>query len=274
MIQALRDFFYKYYVVPGYDWVDTLTYGLLLGLAVFYLLPRLKSLGFRIDRGFCFSLLPYIIFGATTRELVDRGLGWYAGHSVYPQNFYLVSPTIYVTMFLLTLTCLLVSLKAGSILNRDYRLFFAGLGSILMLYNLILIAGNIIQPIVLAWVLLAFAGSILAAYIIIRILKLNYVFHELNYLIVAAHLFDASTTFIGVDFLGHIEQHVVPTIFINYLGTAFVMYPLKLLVLMPALYYIDRDLGDDVFTRRMLKIVVLVLGMGPGTRNLTLMLLG
>jgi uncharacterized membrane protein len=74
--------------------------------------------------------------------------------------------------------------------------------------------------------------------------------------------------------MGHYEKHVVPTFFINILGTAAVMYPLKLLVLLPALYVIDDEMRDDEFGRRFIKFVIIVLGAGPAIRNSILLLLG
>ncbi|HHQ45537.1 MAG TPA: DUF63 family protein [Candidatus Altiarchaeales archaeon] len=276
ILQKAYDFFYKYYVVPGYDWVDTLTYGLILAFTVFYLLPKLKNLGFEIDKKFCISILPYILFGATLRELVDRGFGWYAGHSTYPQNFYFVSPTIYLTMFLITLAALLASFVLAKVLKRQYQYFFAGIGSALAFYNIALAAGNISRPETIFLVAGSMAVSLILTYGLVRRCKFDFVYREWNYTILLAHLFDASTTFVGLDFRGLVEQHVVPNLFINWLGTAAVMYPLKLLVILPALYYVDLELPgeEEKFKRRLLKIVLVVLGAGPGIRNMTLLVLG
>lgn len=274
MIEGFKDFFYKYYVVPGYDWVDTLTYGIILGLAVFYLLPKLKKIGFQIDKDFGFSLIPYIILGATGRELVDQGLGWYSAHSEYPANFYLVSPTIYFTMFLFTLFWLVLSYYVGRKTGVKYTSIFAFAGSIFAGYNVSLIIPNIENPQILLWVSAALGTSLLVAYGIIKAFKFTFVWVEMNYLVIFAHLLDASSTFIGVDYLGHIEQHVLPNVFIGLTGTAAVMYPLKLMILFPALYYIDKDLAGQEFDRKILKIVITILGLGPGIRNITLMLLG
>jgi uncharacterized membrane protein len=92
--------------------------------------------------------------------------------------------------------------------------------------------------------------------------------------VVLVHLLDASTTFVGVDLLGHVEKHVVPIFFINLFGTAAVMYPLKLLVILPALYVIDDEMKGDDFGRRFIKFVILVLGAGPAIRNSILLVLG
>jgi len=179
-------------------------------------------------------------------------------------------------MFILT-SGLLVT---GFLLEKRFKIrhthFLVFTGSILASYNIALIIPNIrnIGSLLSVFTLFIMAGGCL--YIIIRMLgkRLQYMNRPENYLVALAHLFDASTTFYGVDFLGNIEQHVVPNLFIGLTGTSFVMYPLKIIVLIPALYYIDKDMADDDFGRKFLKFVVAILGLGPGTRNMTLMILG
>jgi len=53
-----------------------------------------------------------------------------------------------------------------------------------------------------------------------------------------------------------------------------VMFPLKLLVVLPALYILDDEVSEEEFPRRFMKFVFLILGLGPGIRNLTLLLMG
>ena len=58
-------------------------------------------------------------------------------------------------------------------------------------------------------------------------------------MIIYAHMLDASSTFIGVDWFDYCEKHVVPSCFINLVGTEAIMYPLKLLFILPVLYMVD-----------------------------------
>ncbi|MFH1403921.1 MAG: DUF63 family protein [Candidatus Altiarchaeota archaeon] len=274
MFESFSDFLYRYFFVPGYDVVDTTTYGVALGLIVFYLIPRIKRFGVGMDREFILALMPFVFYGATTRELLDHRLGVYYNFGVYPQNFFLVSPWIYFTMFILTS----LFIVAGLFLERRFglkhtRFVFFG-GCLLALYNIYLIVPAVESISPLFYVSGLFVLSSGLFFIIVKSLKLEYMMREFNYMIAMAHLFDASTTFFGVDFLGNVEQHVVPNFFIGLTGTAGVMYPLKILVLLPALYIIDKDMKDDVFGRRFVKLVILVLGLGPGVRNTILMLLG
>jgi len=273
MLDFIWDFLYRYYVVPGYNLVNTLTYGIVLGLIVFYLIPRLRKFMPRINLVFCISLAPFILFGATTRELVDHGLGLYSGYSVYPQNFFLVSPWIYFTMFFITSVSLIFSLEVQKRLRIAYYKILFPIGCILFLYNSYLIALNTrtLEPLALIFISLFIVTGFLL--LLIKFLKLDFMLYERNYLVALAHLFDASTTFVGIDFYGNIEQHVVPNLFIGIFHTAAVMFLLKLVVLIPALYVIDKELKGDEFGRHFTKLVIVILGLGPGLRNTALMIL-
>ncbi|MFH1055181.1 MAG: DUF63 family protein [Candidatus Altiarchaeota archaeon] len=275
MFEFVWDFVSKYFLTEGYNIVNTVTYGLVLGFIVFkFLIPWLKGLLGGVDSKLVLMLLPFIFYGATLRELVDQGVGLYAGHTQYPGNYMLVSPGIYFTMFFVTLFCILAGKVVERIRKVDYRVVASGFGIVLSAYNLILILQNMKYPWNLVNVGVFFAISAVLLYALKSLFRLEYLDFESNGIIVLAHLFDASTTFVGVDLLGHIEKHVVPTFFINVFNTAAVMYPLKLLVLLPALHIIDKDLKDDEFSRRFIKFVIVVLGAGPAIRNMTLLLMG
>jgi len=269
VLNLLYDFFHRIFWTPGYDVVDTLTYGIVLGFCVFGIIPLLRRLNVRFDRRFVAALTPYVFFGGTMRELVDRGLGVYPGYAAYPGNFWLVAPGIYLTMFAVTLLALAASI-----------LFFRGryhapmllLGLALCFYNLSLIIPNIKNPRMGGLVLFFLAASAAATFLVARY-KLPFLLADGNHIVVLAHLTDASATFVGVDFMGFVEKHVLPNFLIGILGTAAVMYPLKLVFVVAALYYIDKEYPKDELTRHFIKFVIAVLGMGPGLRDITLILM-
>jgi uncharacterized membrane protein len=275
MLDFMWDFVVKYYLTGGYNLVNTLTYGLFLGYVTFkFLIPILKPRLGRIDRSFVLMLLPFILYGSTMREMVDQELGVYAGHTLYPANWFFVSPGIYFSMFAITIFCILLGKILQRLFKVDYRLVVGLLGAALFLYNLALILPNVRHPDTFLRVCFYFILSGALVYAIKVLLKLNFLDFEGNIYIVIVHMFDASTTYVGVDFLGMYEKHVVPTFFINIFHTAAVMYPLKLLVILPALHMIDDEMKDDEFGRRFIKFVILVLGAGPAIRNTILLILG
>ncbi|MBU0762047.1 MAG: DUF63 family protein [Candidatus Altiarchaeota archaeon] len=274
MFDFVLDFIDRYYLSSGYNIVNTVTYGLVLGYIIYKMMPFFRRLLVNVDRSLVLMLVPFILFGSTGRELIDQDIGLYAGNTSFPQNYLFVSPGIYFTMFFLTLGCIFAGLLLQKIAKLDYHLTTAFLGWILFLYNFSLIASKLTNLYAFGMVLFFFMLSALLAYVLKLGLKLDFLGFEYNFGVILVHLLDASTTYVGVDFLGHIEKHVVPTLFIDVTGTAAVMYVLKLAVLIPALYYIDDELKDDVFSRRFTKLVIVILGAGPAIRNSTLLLMG
>lgn len=268
----LAKFIQKYFIEPGYDWVDTPTYGLVLGLCTLGLIKLLKKLGLRLELRLLAALTPYIMFGATTRELVDQGLGVYG---LFNQNppFWLVSPGIFASMFLATTAVIAFSIAMEKITRLERHKTILALGLVPMAYNLGLVLVNINSITPLATTLLFTAGSLALIYALSRIKQLNFLRNKDNMLVLGAHLLDASATYTGLFFLGLSEQHVLPNLLISKLGNPAVMFPLKILVLVPALYLIDKELGEDETTRRFIKLVILILGIGPAIRDITLMLL-
>ena len=93
-----------------------------------------------------------------------------------------------------------------------------------------------------------------------------------NLEVLSAHIFDATSTFVAMDFFGYYEQHVLPTFLINISGTALIMYPLKIGIILLILYIIDKEV-DEKTTNHMLKLAIYILGLAPGIRNFTTLII-
>jgi uncharacterized membrane protein len=91
-------------------------------------------------------------------------------------------------------------------------------------------------------------------------------FSKVNSSLLSAHMLDSSATFVSVMFFGYYEQHPVPRLFIEAIGP-WTFFILKLAVLLPSLYIIDRYAEDGEF-KNFLKIVILILGLAPGLRDM------
>jgi uncharacterized membrane protein len=89
---------------------------------------------------------------------------------------------------------------------------------------------------------------------------------KFNLSVLLAHLFDASSTFVAIDFYPYGEQHVLPNALISLTGTALVMYPLKIIIILLALYVIDTYVEDRTI-KNMLKLAIFILGLAPGFRD-------
>jgi uncharacterized membrane protein len=106
----------------------------------------------------------------------------------------------------------------------------------------------------------------------------------INVMIIGSHMTDASATFIGIDIYDYYEKHVVPSGLMNAVeSTGFpypgmIMYPLKLVFLIPALYIMDismeKESKENPHMLSLVKLAIIVLGFGPGVRDLIRIALG
>ena len=253
---VLEEFILDKFVNPlchYYTLEATLAYGILLAIAVFGVYKILQRLKIKIDKHFLIALVPFIIYGGWTRALRDHGLY---------QGWWWCSPPIYFVVFGVTFLTLL----AAIFLERKYKFVSYwkatfSVGVALLLYNITLtnitnwFAVEIILGLIGIWALIFFGLH----YRFPKIVSLE------NATIMVAHLLDASATFTALSFFGYYEQHVLPRFLIGIFGP-WIMFPLKIVVVGAVLYFLDRE--EDVFLRNFLKIIVLILGLALGIRDL------
>lgn len=262
---------YKYYVYPiiydtGYNPVNTVTWAVILGVTVLGLIKLFRRLDLSIDGDLILYTLPYVFAGASLRVIEDTGL------IAPPWRYLLITPLIYFLVFFVTIASLLLS---RAIFGKNFYKGYAAIGLIWTIINISALATLGFKN---AWViaLIFVLGSTICGLLYVLRLSipgLRFLDNMYNMMIIYAHMLDASSTYIGVDWFGYYEKHVVPTFIINLTGTASVMYPLKLLVLLPALSMIDKSL-EDPSLRNLAKLVLIVLGLAPAVRNTLRLALG
>jgi uncharacterized membrane protein len=257
----IEDFINENFLNPlchYYTTVGTLTYGLILILAVVGTYKLLKKLKIKIDKRFFIGLLPFIIYGGWTRALRDYNLG------IYGESKLFCSPPIYFFIYAITLASLLL----GLFLERknkkiSYEKTMMAIGCLFLIYDLSL---TTIKNFYGFSIILLLIGSWSLVFYIIHKLRPKLLSKE-NAGIIASHLFDASSTFTALTFFGFYEQHVLPNFFIISLGLGpWTMFPLKIIVVWTVLYYIDKS-KEDLFFKRFLKIIILILGLALGIRD-------
>ena len=274
MMSEIWEFINKYYVDPivtdsGYNIVNTLTWAAVLVLCVYILHSHkvLKRLGVTIDQRFIIGVVCYVLFGSSLRVLVDADI------FAPPLNYIFTTPNIYFVVFAITMASLMLSLR---IYKERYYTPFAAIGLGLTFVNMgaLLWSEGIAQPIE-ALLIVTLAVVITASiYVGAGFAKIEFLRGRFNIAILGAHLLDASSTTVAIDVLtGYHGKHVVENYLIDLTGTGAVMYPLKLLLLIPMLYLIDSEF-DEIELSDLLKLVVLVLGLAPGCRNTILILFG
>ncbi|MGA9189475.1 MAG: DUF63 family protein [Methanosarcina sp.] len=281
LIDKISQFINTYYLDPirgdeGYNPVNTFTWAVILGICIFGVFRLLEKLKVKITPRFIVSVLPFVLAGSSLRVLEDSPVG-----IIHPPlTFLLITPNIYFLVFAVTVSCLWLSIRLQRAkLVKDFHVIFAGLGLIWFFANLIILLHfeNIVAPYVPLFVIGTGTGLTFAFYLVARHFKSSIFTDPLNLSILMAHLMDASSTYIGVDMLGYFEKHVVPTYLIELTGTALVMYPLKLIIFTGVIYMLDTQFEDDKRSqdlKMLIKMVILILGLSPATRNTIRMMLG
>ena len=275
MLEAIRRFIYAYYIHPithdtGYNPVNTITWALLLVLCLFLTLKILKKLNIAIDKPFIAALAPYIFVGASLRVMEDAGL------FSPPVSYLLITPLIYFLLFFCCVAILTISVKLSQS-NVRCLVPFALIGTTWFFANLVILLKE--EEIIRSWVLFAVIGIsgiiLLAIHVIAVKFGVNFLTEKLNVSVLAAHLLDVSSSYIGIDILGYSGKHVMEGIIVKYTGSAAGMYPLKLGILIPVLYLLDTRFDEkERELKNLVLLALLVIGLAPAVRNTLRMVLG
>jgi len=282
LIDKIIQFINTYYLDPirtdeGYNVVNTFTWAIVLGICIFGVFKLIEKLEVKITPRFIVSVLPFVLAGSSMRVIEDS-----PADIVHPPfSYLLITPNIYFIVFAITVGCLWLSIrlqKAGMI--KDFHHVFAAFGFIWFFTNIILLLHfhKVVAGYVPLFVIGVGTGLTLTFYLIARHLKSSIYTDPINLSILLVHLMDASSTYIGLDIIKEYhEKHVVPTFLIQLTGTALVMYPLKFIIFVGVIYLLDTQFEDDKQSSNMkmlIKMVILILGLAPATRNTIRMTLG
>jgi uncharacterized membrane protein len=268
---GLGEFFQRYFVDPikynqGYNPVNTTVYAIILGISVLLLYRMLKWMKVRVDERFFVALMPYIFLGPLMRAMTDVG--------ILPRTYLTVSPGGYFVIAGFAIASLFVVWRHLGPEDRLYPLYrdvgFLLLGGLLfvLLINL--------DKVDFRWSYFKyFLPVFFAAELFIWALARKVDLIGRNKVLFYTHFYDATTTFVGIQFFGYWEQHVLARKLIDLTGTAAVMYLEKLLILLPVVWILDVYMKDeDPDLINFVKLAMFILGFGPGTRNLLITLMG
>ena len=278
----IREFLYKYYIDPirygqSYTLVDTLTYALILIVAVYLLYRGLRRYRIAVDDELVLATLPFVVLGGLLRVVEDTGM------ITSDLRFLLITPLIFFTIFAVAAVALFAGKLAenAGLVSRYSRVYGgAGIvacllaGAALVWFGL---AETTIALDVLVTILaLALVSSLAFWAFLVYVLKWDYASNILYKLLIFGHMLDASATSYGIDIhpVHYVEQHVVGSSLIELTGTAFSMFLLKIAVLVPAIYVLEmyrREGNPELW--HLILLAMIVVGMAPGIRDLVRMVL-
>ncbi|RZN34333.1 MAG: DUF63 family protein [Methanophagales archaeon ANME-1-THS] len=279
MPAALKRFIETYYLNPiihdtGYNPINTLTWALVLVVCLFLTFKLLKKLEIGIDRRFIAAVVPYILVGASLRVVEDAEV------VSPPLSYLLITPLIFFLLFASCLAILILSVnvfRSSKRGNADHLRLFALIGFLWLIANLVILIG--MEEITAPWVLFAVTGisGILVGIIYAIGVRggIPLLTDRVNLAVLAAHLLDATSSYIGIDLLGYTGKHVLEGLMVRYAGTAAGMIPLKLGILIPLLYLLDTQFTEEeVELKNLVLLTLITIGLAPGVRNTLRLMLG
>jgi uncharacterized membrane protein len=271
VLAGLAAFVQKYYIDPiiydtSYNPVDTITFAIILGLFIIGLINMLRRWDILMDERLLLSTLPYVLAGSSLRVIEDGNL------VAAPWRYLLITPLIFFLVFLITAACLNVTRK---IWGEKFHASYAAIGFLWTIFNLAVLSTLGFKN---TWVIAAvfLLGSLLTGCVLFfgrHLSARKFLEERFNQMIIYAHMLDASSTYFGVDWFGYYEKHVVPTFLIDMTGSAVIMFPLKLAILLPVLYMIDKSMREPSM-RNLTKLTLITLGLAPAIRNTLRLALG
>lgn len=249
----------------------------LLALALKFLFNKIK-----IDKLFIIAISPYMIMAIAIRVLAD--VGFYERSKLWS-----ITPGVYIITFILAFFMLLIGfeLEKKSIIAYWKLPFVVGILS--AIYFLVILIPFFDYPLRMIVPLSMAAGITIVVYFLSPLFYKSIKEFE-NTAILFGHLLDGCATFIAIDYYGFGEEHLLPLFLINLSGTALVMIPLKLILILVVIYLLDTLYKEEkknfkekevtifrykfkVTTLMMhnfylsIKVLIFILGFGPGFRN-------
>ncbi|HIP83960.1 MAG TPA: DUF63 family protein [Methanothermococcus okinawensis] len=268
-LSYIKSLLYRYYIEPierqsGYNFVQEITYGILLFLMVYIFYRVCKILEIEIDERFALVTVTYTVLISLIRALVDRGY--------IPYTYYTVTPGIVVLIGIYYIMAVILS---AIILKERYYLLATVIGVLPLLYLIPVFLKSIVHiEVLLYFFSLVFLVYTPLIYILEKVepLKNTLKLQPLDRYVILAQLIDGVSTALGVGLYNYWEQHPLPRFFMDHFGP-FVMIPLKLIAVIAVLYILNLEV-EDRDLRNILKIAVMALGLAPGLRNLFRIVMG
>ncbi|AXI25633.1 hypothetical protein CFE53_05645 [Methanofervidicoccus sp. A16] len=268
-LSNVKKFIYKYYIEPiekqsGYNYIQEITYGILLFFMVYIFYRTCKIFHIDIDRRFAVVTVFYTVLISLIRALVDGGY--------IPHTYYTVTPGIVIVIGLYYLIAIILS---ALILKERYYILATIMAVLPLTYLIFIFLKNMVHIEALFYVL--FMVVLIYAifnYLLERIESIKNIlkFQSIDRYVILAQLTDGVATAIGIGLYGYWEQHPLPRFFMDHFGP-FIMIPLKLVAVITVLYILNSEV-ENRDLRNILKITVMALGLAPGLRNLFRIVMG
>ena len=287
---------------PGYTTVSTVSYivvllGMLIGV-VFVL----RRLAIATEFRFFYALFPFMLFGGALRTVEDAGIAALRVGAeplvAFPWSALIISPFIYVTVFAVTLGCVVgaYALADGGLVDDYARPLFAA-GSVALAaavgYLVVLAATTeyvVFYPQVVGSILVIATVSAIATWKLARALvpSIEQGTGFAGFVIIWGHAVDGVANVIGLDWMpaltgtaNLVPKHVVNELVVTWTGRllpesilavtgdAWPFLFVKLAAAAGVVWVFNGELYEESPRYTLLLLItVLAVGLGPGTRDM------
>ena len=258
-----------YFIAPidertGYNPINTAVYAIIALAAAYLIFKGLEKLKIKTNEKFAYAIIPFILFGATLRVVVDA--------NILPYNYFTTTPGIYVLIGFTTIASVLLLnfLKKMKYLQYvGWAFFIPCLLVLVPLFTHYDYAAFII--------LLALLGMAIGNVIFNR-LKIECAL--ITRLVVLSHALDGAATFVSIDLFSraqgiqYFEQHVVTNALASMFGGFWVFYIIKILFAIAAVYFLEKSKDVSSNERYYLMLLLIIFGLAPGVRDILRLLCG
>ena len=128
-----------------------------------------------------------------------------------------------------------------------------------------------IAPLIMIYCL-SIPSAITVAIFLIPSKSTNFLKDKLSLLSIFAQMLDAGATYIGIEFFGYYEKHVLPSLLIGVSESAIIMIPMKIIIVISILYLLNDE--KDYWIRNIIKMMIILFGLAPGIRDMLRIAMG
>lgn len=285
---------------PGYTPTSTISYALILVLALVGIWFLLQRLDIGNSHGFFYSLVPFMVFGGALRTLEDANIALLneglAPVASLPWVALIISPFIYFTVFFITVGVLFVSVflhRHGYITRYEYPVSIVG--SLAFLVTIGILGWLAVTSPAVGFnpelFIIVISGTTLLTYGVWVITTRYYPeIHEgtrnIGVFIIWGHTLDGMANVLSLDWapafglqpyepkhvvnrlIIEIAEQLQPAALSDMIGTAWPFLLVKILAAVVVVWVFDETIFDESPRYAILLLIaVLAVGIGPGTRD-------
>ncbi len=285
---------------PGYTPTSTVSYALILVLALIGIWFLLQRLDIGDSHGFFYALVPFMVFGGALRTLEDANIALLneglAPVVSLPWVAIIISPFIYFTVFFITVSVLLLAvfLHRHSYISR-YEYPLGIVGSLAFLVTIGILGWLALTSPAVGFhpylFIIVISGTTLLTFAVWEITTRYYPgIHTgtgtIGVFIIWGHTLDGMANVISLDWapafgltpyspkhvvnrlIIDITEQIQPTVVSDLVGTAWPFLLVKILAAVVVVWVFDEQIFDESPRYAILLLIaVLAVGIGPGTRD-------